>query len=322
MAVLSTRPAARMISAAFIALASVTASAAPAATTSSHPAIIDLMPAYEAYAEQAKSVHADAERVAMFKRIVVNRYPDVADAGVFPYGEDANFVRYLDRLAPLDARMHAVDARLRAELPGYRDAFRRALPDFTLAFPTCIVPSFTYDGSTAALTDGTPALMLGVPVIAQRGDAGSDRVLFSHEYFHLYHDQVNPGLSAEPKPLGHELWIEGLATYAASVIARDGDPVHFLLDPDLAHRYPAIAPQVARIMLERYDSMSKDDRAAYFQNGSTPGAEIPSRAGYAVGYLVAKRLGASRSLHDLAALRGEELDRLVRGALATIARSG
>jgi uncharacterized protein YjaZ len=92
-----------------------------------------------------------------------------------------------------------------------------------------------------------------------------------------------------------------------------------LLDSDLAHRYPAVAQQVARVMLERYDSTSKDDRAAYFRNGSAPSAEIPSRAGYAVGYLVAKRLGANRSLHDLAVLRGEELDRLIRAALGAIA---
>jgi hypothetical protein len=38
--------------------------------------------------------------------------------------------------------------------------------------------------------------------------------------------------------------------------------------------------------------------------------------------MVAQRLGASRSLHDLAALRGDELDRLVRDALGTIARGG
>lgn len=310
-------------SAATLALALiVTASAAPAAQKAAHPAIIDVMPAYEAYVERARSVHGDAERVALFKRLVVDRYPELADAGVFPSGGDANFIAYLDRLAPLDAAMRAVDRRLRAELPQYRDAFRRALPDFTLSFPTCIVPSFTYDGATAALADDTPTLMLGVPVLAAPGYSGPHRVLFSHEYFHLYHNQVNPGLSAEPRLLGHELWIEGLATYAASVIAGDRDPGHLLLDPDLARRFPAVARQVARVVLERYDSTSKNDRAAYFQHGVSPNEEIPSRSGYAVGYLVAQRLGASRSLHDLAALRGAELDRLVREALAEIASGG
>jgi hypothetical protein len=298
------------------------ASGEPAVPAVAHPAIIDVMPVYEAYVERAKSVRGDAERVALFKRMVVDRFPELADAGVFPYGSDENFVRYLDRLTPLDAAMRTVDARLRAELPEYREAFRRALPDFTLSFPTCIVPSFTYNGAVAALTDDTPALMFGVPVLAERGDAIPHRVLFSHEYFHLYHEQVNRGFAAEPRLLGRELWIEGLATYASSVIAGDRDPLHLFYDPDLAARYPSVVRQVARVILERYDSASKDDRAAYFRNGSSPSSEVPSRSGYAVGYLVAQRLGAHRSLHDLAMLRGDELDRLIRTALGAIASGG
>ena len=324
MTVRSTAGTARVvISALLLSLVSVpAASAEPVVPKSTHPAIIDVMPAYEAYVEQAKSLHGDTERVALFKRMVVDRYPEIADAGVFPSGGDTDFVFYLHRLAPLDAAMHAVDARLRAELPEYRDAFRRALPDFTLSFPTCIVPSFTYNGATAALTDDTPALMFGVPVLAEAGDAFPLRVLFSHEYFHLYHNQVNPGFDAEPRLIGHELWIEGLATYASSVIAGDRDPVHLFYDPDLAKRYPGITRQIARVILERYDSTSKGDRIAYFQYGISPSAEIPSRSGYAVGYLVAQRVGVHRSLHDLAMLRGVELDRLIRDALGAITRGG
>ena len=137
--------------------------------------------------------------------------------------------------------------------------------------------------------------------------------------FHLYHEQVNPGFATEPRLLGRELWIEGLATYASSVIAGDRDPLHLFYDPDLAARYPLVARHVARVILERYDSTSKDDRAAYFRNGSSPSSEVPARSGYAVGYLAAQRLGAQRSHHDLAVLRGDELDRLIRAALGAIA---
>jgi hypothetical protein len=298
------------------------ASAEPVVPKTTHPPIIDVMPAYEAYVEQAKSLPGDTERVALFKRMVVDRFPEIAGAGVFPSGDDANFVSYLHQLARLDAPMHVVDARLRAELPEYRDAFRRALPDFTLSFPTCIVPSLMYNGAIATLNDDTPALMFGVPVLAEAGAAFPLRVLFSHEYFHLYHKQVNPGFDAEPRLLGRELWIEGLATYASSVIADDRDPVHLFYDPDLAKRYPGFTREVARVILERYDSTSKIDRMVYFRYGLSPSAEIPRRSGYAVGYLVAQRLGAHRSLSDLAVLRGVKLDRLIRDALGRIARDG
>ncbi len=126
------------------------------------------------------------------------------------------------------------------------------------------------------MPDGTPALMLGVPVLAKSGDAVRERVLFSHEYFHLYHDQVNHQVAAEPRALGHELWAEGLATYASSVISGDSDPVHLCYDADLARRYPGVVRRVAPVVLERYDSTSQDDRAAYFQNGRSPSAELPS----------------------------------------------
>ena len=309
-----------VIVAAFLSLVSaLAASGEPVVPAATHPAIIDVMPAYEAYVEQARYVHGATERVALFKRMVVDRYPEIADTGVFPSGSDTSFAWYLDRLARLDAPMRAVGARLRVELPEYRSAFRRALPDFAVTFSTCIVPSFTYNGAIATLTDDTPALMLGVPTLAEAGDAVPHGVLVLHEYFHLYHNQVNPGFAAEPRLLGHELWIEGLATYASSVIADDRDPLHLLYDPDLAKRYPGIVSRVARVMIERYDSTSQGDRLAYFRYGTSPSADVPSRSGYAVGYLVAQRLGAHRSLHDLALLRGDELDRLIRAALGAIA---
>jgi len=277
------------------------------------------MPAYEAYKARAATVHDGHERVALFKRMVVARYPEVADDGVFPSSEDQAFVRYLNALASLDDAMHDVDVRLRSELPVFRAAFKRAIPEFSLSFPTYIVPSFTYNGATAELSDGTPVLMLGVPVLAGARGAVPDRVLFAHEYFHLYHQQVTPALFQGPRLLGHELWKEGLATYASEVISGDHDPADLFYDAVLAKRAPAIVAGVAEVIAARYSSPSAADRAAYFQTGRSPDPQIPARAGYAAGYVVARNLGARRTLSELAALRGDELDRLVRAELLSIA---
>jgi hypothetical protein len=73
---------------------------------------------------------------------------------------------------------------------------------------------------------------MGVDFIAERND--NLNVLFSHEFFHTYHeDHLKPGDSG--RTMATPLWKEGLATYISGVLNPDQNDAVLLMDTELAH---------------------------------------------------------------------------------------
>jgi uncharacterized protein YjaZ len=127
-------------------------------------------------------------------------------------------------------------------------------------------------------------------------------VILSHEFFHLYHFQVNP-LPKNPDdlPLYRLLWQEGLAVYVSQQLNSGASLADVLLDPRLATNGPASIRAEAKRLLLCLDSR-EDITAAHFLAKSENG-EVPGRIGYLIGYDVVTRLAQNRSLSSLARLR-------------------
>jgi hypothetical protein len=76
-------------------------------------------------------------------------------------------------------------------------------------------------------------------------------------------------------------------------------------------------PNLARRLLDYADSTNPNDYSDLFTMGQTlPG--IPARSGYFVGYRVAEKLAATRSLVELVHLRGPGLKQAVLSVLAEL----
>jgi hypothetical protein len=290
--------------------------------------IVDVSPAFWAFWDATETLPAD-DRVGLFFSRVVAAYPELFTESVL--GKSALTGRvdeprarhvvelYLAELRPYIARMREISAAIRRDQAAYATDFRRAFPGYRADKPVYFTVSlFSFDGATRPVLGKVPVLF-GIDGIA-RYHAPEDniRVLFDHELFHDYHAQVIPETALDDVPLWLSLWEEGLATYVSGRLNPGSPEGEILLSKDLAASVRPVVPRLAREILDHFESLDKDEYAAFFLGGNRR-ADVPARAGYYLGYLVAQRLGERRALGDLARLAGDGLKAAVRDALESMA---
>jgi len=194
--------------------------------------------------------------------------------------------------------------------------FRRFFPDYAPTMPIYLLHSLgEMDGGTRELRGKTVAVF-GADVIARIHDSATIGPFLDHELFHFYHASYFPDCDA----LWCSLWQEGLAVYVASKMNPDADDRALLLTTPRPIRAAVDADLPGAICLARdkFDSTVKDDYAEFFfGNGS--GKRFPPRFGYYLGYRVARTLGETRNLEQLAKMPPAEVRKAMLDAMATIA---
>jgi hypothetical protein len=171
------------------------------------------------------------------------------------------------------------------------------------------------DGGTRNVR-GQTYLVFGADVMAKLIAPGKEKPFFHHELFHVYNAQFFD----ECEPLWCALWMEGLAVYVSQQLnpgATDSDlllmsprPIRAAVDANLNRAVCAIRA--------RLDSTVQQDYAAFFF-GNSSFEDLPPRAGYYIGYLAMKQLGASHSLSALAHLTQQQARSALEAALAGLA---
>ncbi|MBF5042051.1 hypothetical protein FGE12_06565 [Aggregicoccus sp. 17bor-14] len=282
----------------------------------------DFTPTFWRYWDEAKD-KPQAEQVRLFEERVVRAHPEVYNATVLTLEKDKplgpqlaeRWPRAMAFVGPhLDvARM--LSGRVGKDLPRYDARFRKAFPDFAYTGDVYFLVSMgAFDGATRQV-NGRTALLFGTDVMAAvYGAEANPESFFDHELFHIYHEQFpDPALE---DTLAQKLWHEGLAVYVADTL-NPGTPeaILFGLPRDMPARSRANLPALAAQLRAKLDSKEQGDYERWFMKKSEDPV-VPPRAGYFLGYLVAKELGRTRSLRELARLRGpalrKELDRVLR----------
>jgi hypothetical protein len=187
--------------------------------------------------------------------------------------------------------------------PAVLDHFCQAFPDFVPGKVKIYLMLSLFQFDAKIPSEHPDSLLIGLDGLARfHGTDAPLAVILSHEFFHLYHFQVNP-LPKNPDdlPLYRLLWQEGLAVYVSQQLNSGASLADVLLDPRLATNGPASIRSEAKRLLLCLDSR-EDITAAHFLAKSENG-EIPGRIGYLIGYDVASRLAQNRSLSALARLR-------------------
>ena len=189
--------------------------------------------------------------------------------------------------------------------------FRKAFPDYRCQTPiTFGVALYSFDGNQASDIPGKPQMRFRVEMISLLHPARELPAFFQHELFHIYQAQAM-GTDVPPdatQPVWWALWNEGLATYVSWKLNPTlSAPEIFWVPRDMeAQMQPKLA-QAARLMLVDLDGHEGYGR--WFQGGSNPPG-MPTRAGYYLGYLMAKHLDRG----DLAALARMPLEQVQREA--------
>lgn len=293
-----------------------TAAAALAATplaAAGGPHIIDIMPAFWTF-ESAPHTSLSAQD-ASFRELVLDPNPDVYGLSEFRRNVTEDGIEdYLQKVQPYLPAMRKLSAEVRGEVGAAEGRFLATFPDFDADVTVVYLPSFLhFDGQTTRLRNGKLAVLFGIDGIVRfHGEDADLGVLFSHELFHAYHNQVNPDLTKQ-HALYAELWQEGLATYVSAQLNPAATERVVLLDPRLADADPGLVPDIARLFLQKFDSTSDDDAKEFFNYGYK--GSLPPRSGYLLGYRVCQELGKRYDLQALARLSGDALRTQIRETL-------
>ncbi len=281
-----------------------------AAVPAAGPRILNIMPAFWAV-EAAPPMRMEA-RDALFRELVLGPNQDVYGLEEFHRNlSDDGIENYLQKVQPYLPAMHKLDAQVKSEVQPAETRFLATFPDFASDVTVVFMPSFMhFDGQTTQLESGKLAVLFGLDGIARfHGDDADLAVLFSHELFHAYHNQVNPALFKQ-QALYAKLWQEGLASYVSAQLNPDASEAVVMLDSRLAEADPKLVPDIARMFLAKFDSTSSDDAAEFFNAGYQ--GELPARSGYLLGYRVCRELGKKYDLKALARLSGDQLRTQIR----------
>lgn len=200
-------------------------------------------------------------------------------------------------------------------------AFQRLFPELSTDFKVYLFPSFSFNGKTGSLK-GSQALLFGADVIAERDDHLG--VLFLHELFHIYHEQLQQEPFDESKvTLTFPLWAEGLATQVTHRYYPEED---YLMDPDLLRLDRAYLPVLAKEFL-KVANMGTDSPGVenvyrlWFKSGTPervrPG--LPNRLGYLLGDEVIAELNKSYSIDTMARWNPREAHHFILIGLKRVA---
>jgi hypothetical protein len=289
--------------------------------------VIDAMPAFWKFWDSTIQDPSE-QRVRAFFDTVVAAYPDLFHHGLIASGALTDLsgvpevqhrvATYLRDVRSYIPAMRHITITIRDNFSGYVQDFSTTFPDYAPTTPVYFsVSLFGYSGGLL-VSEENSGLYFGIDELARvHGMSGNLKVILEHELFHQYHYQIAPEISNERAAWAF-MWEEGLATFVSQRMNPSTTADQVLITP--SHLSELAKPHLAalaRRLLDHADSTDPNDYADLFAADSTS-AGIPARSGYYVGYRVAERLSETRSLMQLAHLRGPELKYAVLGTLAEL----
>lgn len=229
---------------------------------------------------------------------------------------------YVRKVRDYETAIEHLRLRFQREEPLVLDKFCRAFPDFAPARTKIYLMLSLFRFDAKVPSDHPDSLLLGLDGLARfHGSNPPLAVMLTHEFFHLYHFQVNP-LPRNPDeiPLYRLLWQEGLAVYVSRQLNPGASLADALLDPKLATASPGTVTGEAKRLLRCLDSQDDEVAAHFLAKGE--GGTGPGRVGYLIGYDIVARLAAKKPLSNLARLRDPALRFTFRRELNQLIQAG
>lgn len=182
------------------------------------------------------------------------------------------------------------------------EKFRAQFPNLRDNITIYLIPSvFSFNGKSTILpTSSDPILLLGIDLIIKRHD--NLNVLFSHEFFHVYHFDEVPSL-VTGKTFAQPLWTEGLATYVSGVLNPGIADSQLLMDEELGTQCASedfvknLALSYKEILSISSDAPEAESLYAdwFLMSGSTN----PKRRGYCLGLHVVRKIATTHNLNEM-----------------------
>lgn len=193
------------------------------------------------------------------------------------------------------------------------ESFVTAVPGLDRNFDVYITHSFgDMDGGTRKIGDKTYFIFGIEGMVKYHKGFTSEIPFFHHELFHIYHGQYLP----EDHIIWLSLWAEGLATYASEKLNPKASQKDLMLDlPEGMVR--DIHKSISfhwNDLNSKLTSTNDIDYETYFLFSSKD-KKVVKRAGYYLGYLIAKEIGKTKSISEMAQLKSDEILPLIKKAI-------
>lgn len=257
-----------------------------------------------------------------FKSSVAKKFPDFYDykfeqwqkAGENPQEKlREQLIAYQNyRLRFLEIAKFLPEYLIRASKP-----FKNVFPDFSKRVQTYVIHSLDeMDGGTRVLNKRL-FFIFGAESIAQyhqKFDYESKSPFLHHELFHIYHKDY----FTTQNELIDGLWSEGMAVLVAETMNPNATIAQLSLDNpkglmETCHR---LEYRLLSDIQSRLKNPSIDDYETYFW-GSSKHTWIPKRAGYCIGYELAKAVNRNKLITDMAKMNGSSVAILLNEMIAT-----
>jgi hypothetical protein len=289
-----------------------------AADVSQDLKIKNLMTEFWSFQDQAPQLETADRILRRFREQIIEPNRDIYSKPEFKDAiTDAGILEYLKAVSSDLSAMRALSNGVEPLAGEMASKFKREFPRFDSRLNLVFMPTFyQLDGQYTRVVD-RPTLLFGLDAIARyRGPDADWRVLLTHEMFHAHHARMNAALYREASmPLYVRIWIEGLATYVSGRLNPEASSQQIIGDgASPADRDPALMGPVVGMIRGSMDSTNPAEQDKFLTYTAAT-AGVPVRAGYVVGYEIAKTLAVEYELNDLTTLRGEKLRKLMSNQL-------
>lgn len=250
---------------------------------------------FDAFEEATRNLPPDARLKAFhdkFDKLLPGVYAEGGQENM-----DHNIASALVDFPSIREAYRASSKRFPADLDAAVTHFRQFFPDFESPYPVYLLHDMGMrDGGTATV-DGKTVMLFGADMIARLHNDDSVQPFIEHELFHLEHARH----FGECDIFWCQLWKEGLAVYAASVMTPGANDHQLLLDMPGPIR-PAADAHFAEALCFVSANFDNDEQAqisqAFMMRRHPP--ELPGRFGYYVGLRLAQQLAPQHQLSDMA----------------------
>ncbi len=189
-------------------------------------------------------------------------------------------------------------------------SFITYFPDLNKNFEIFITHSLgELDGGIRKIENET-YFILGIDnMVHFHNNFSTEIPFFHHELFHLYHAPY----SSDEKVIWSSLWSEGLATYVSEVLNPKSTSAELLLDipSSMVDKINSDITYHWQDLKSKLNSNKNEDYITYFLL-SSKNEQIVQRAGYYLGYLLAKNIGKTYSLQEMAQLKPKQVHSLLK----------
>ena len=276
---------------------------------------------FTSYAEQFDQFEVRTRGMPSEQRVQEFRATfDALVPGLYYDKDEARLTRRIDKALTQFPSLRPAYREVERGFPQALDTavshFRQVFPDFVPPLPIYLVHSLGIRDGGIDYVGGKKVMMFGADVIANIHNDDSLQPFMEHELFHLEHARH----FEDCDQLWCVLWVEGLATFAASTMTPGATDHQLLLDLPTPIR-PATEAHWGEALCwiaTRFEVTDDSDLSTAFL-GNEQASGFPSRFGYYVGLRVAaEAAGAKGGLAAVSRLNDEQARPVVARALGVL----